>query len=146
MGIFVVKRIEKDKETSALSFGIKNPRDSSVLWIFERIESQGAFENAIKEMKKGLEKAFDEGNKIWRKIREEKEGPKVLRPGMDPEEAWEILEGVEEEEIFQLFNNLPDKDRKAIANFVFTNMNIFKERPLYFSQHYDYRSNLLIEV
>ena len=147
MEFFVLKRvkIEKGDLKEGLSIGMQNPRDSSVFWIFENVNSQGEFENIIKNLKENLEQVAREGEKIWRKIKSEAEGIKVLKPGMDPEEAWEILEKADEEEIFQLFNNLPERDRKGIANYVFTNKNVFKGKPLYFSQHYDYGSNLLIK-
>ena len=147
MELFVVKRV-KVKEGDApdvLSIGIQNPSDSSVLWIFKDIDSQGAFENVVESLKKDLEKVALEGEKLWKKIKEEAEGTAVLAPGMDPEKAWEVFEKADEDEIFHMFNNLPDRDRKAVANYVFTHLNVFKGKAMYFSQHYDYSSNLLIK-
>ncbi len=146
MGVFVVKRVKIQNADSSegVSIGIRNPEDSSVLWIFEDIDSQGIFENKVKELKEDLDDMVKEGKRIWNKIRRESEDVLVLRAGMDPEDAWRVLERSEEEELFQLFNNLPENDRKAIANYVFTNLNVFKGKPMYFSQHYDYASNILI--
>ncbi len=146
MGVFVVKRVKIQNADSSegVSIGIQNPEDSSVLWIFENIDSQGIFENKVKELKEDLDNMVKEGKRIWNKIRRESEDVLVLRAGMDPEDAWKVLEKSEEDELFQLFNNLPENDRKAIANYVFTNLNVFKDRPMYFSQHYDYASNILV--
>ncbi len=146
MGVFVVKRVKIQNADSSegVSIGMQNPEDSSVLWIFENIDSQGIFENKVKELKEDLDNMVKEGKRIWNKIRRESEDVLVLRAGMDPEDAWKVLEKSEEDELFQLFNNLPENDRKAIANYVFTNLNVFKDRPMYFSQHYDYASNILV--
>ena len=146
MGVFVVKRVKIQNADSSegVSIGIQNPEDSSVLWIFENIDSQGIFENKVKELKEDLDNMVKEGKRIWNKIRRESEDVLVLRAGMDPEDAWKVLEKSEEDELFQLFNNLPENDRKAIANYVFANLNVFKDRPMYFSQHYDYASNILV--
>ncbi len=146
MEIFVIERVqdEKGRPSGAINIGVKNPRDSSVVWISEKIVSQGEFENFVTEIKQELDRIVEEGNRIWLAIEKDRGGEKVLKPGMSPEDAWKVIESVDEGEMFGLFNNLPEKDRKAVANFVFTELNVFKGKAMYFSQHYDYASNLLV--
>ena len=147
MGIFVVKRSEDEngKPVQGVDIGVQTVNGTEVLWIFTNVASQGEFEHIVATLKKDLDYAVREVTRILGEIKAEEEGDKVLKPGMDPEDAWQIMENAEEDEIFGMFNNLPDKDRKALANFVFTKLNVFKGRAMYFSQHYDYGSNLLLQ-
>ncbi len=147
MSIFILRRgvAEKGERQDVLNIGIQNPGDSAIVWLFENVSTEGEFENIIRSIRENLEEIAEEGSKLLRKMRRETGGKDTIKPGMAAEEIWSILEQVEEEEIFSLFNNLPERDRKAVANYVFTSLNIFKGKPLYFSQHYDYASNLLVE-
>lgn len=62
----------------------------------------------------------------------------------DPERVWKEMEAMPtEREMFSLFNAFSAADRRVIAEYILTHVNMFKGRGPVFSEHYDAESHLL---
>ena len=62
----------------------------------------------------------------------------------DPESNWTQLEKIENDlDFFKTFNTLEEEYRKSIADYVFSNQNIFKGKASVFSLHYDEEDSML---
>jgi len=72
-----------------------------------------------------------------------------LQPGagaarLVPEDVWRKIESTgSEKEMFEYFNSFAEPDRKTIAEYVFSRVNMFKGKGPIFSEHYDSDSHLL---
>lgn len=69
-----------------------------------------------------------------------------LEPGpVDPAQAWKKMEGLAaDREMFDYFNALVSEDRERIADYVLTQVSMFKGRGPVFSEHYDASTHLLV--
>jgi hypothetical protein len=68
----------------------------------------------------------------------------VLTPDMSPEEIWSVLSGLSKEDLFvQSFNSLDEEKRRAVAEHVLTQCNVFSGMPAVFSSRYNTETGLL---
>ena len=67
-----------------------------------------------------------------------------LRPDMSPEEIWTVLSGLSQEDLFvKSFNRLEEGTRRAVAEHVLTQCNVFSGMPSVFSSRYNSETGLL---
>ena len=63
---------------------------------------------------------------------------------MSPEEIWLILSELSQEDLFaESFNSLEEGTRKAVAEHVLTQCNVFSGMPSVFSSRYNSETGLL---
>ena len=94
-------------------------------------------ERAIAHLKGKLDTLLKEGTALFRKHQVEREA--TLKPiPRTPREIWKAMEGAGDlDGMREHFNPLPLEKRKELANFIFTNVNIFKGPASLFSQHFN---------
>jgi len=91
----------------------------------------------------------DELDALLQKARESFEGSTTedalgLRPDMSPEEIWSILSRLSDEDLFAgSYNSLEEGKRRAVAEHVLTQCNVFSGMPLVFSSRYNSETGLL---
>jgi hypothetical protein len=62
----------------------------------------------------------------------------------DPAQIWKDMESMgSDTEMFTYFNGFSASDREIIAEYILTNVNMFKGRGPVFSEHYDALSHVL---
>ena len=67
-----------------------------------------------------------------------------LRPDMSPEEIWSVLSELSQEDLFaESFNSLEEGTRRAVAEHVLTQCNVFSGMPSVFSSRYNSETSLL---
>ena len=67
-----------------------------------------------------------------------------LRPDMSPEEIWSVLSELSQEDLFaKSYNSLEEGTRRAVAEHVLTQCNVFSGMPSVFSSRYDSKTGLL---
>lgn len=67
-----------------------------------------------------------------------------LRPDMSPEEIWSILSELSQEDVFvRSYNSLEEGTRRAVAEHVLTQCNVFSGMPSVFSSRYNSETGLL---
>ena len=67
-----------------------------------------------------------------------------LRPDMSPKEIWSILSVLSQEDVFvRSYNSLEEGTRRAIAEHVLTQCNVFSGMPSVFSSRYNSETGLL---
>ncbi len=67
-----------------------------------------------------------------------------LRPDMSPEEIWTVLSKLSQEDLFvKSFNGLEEGTRRAVAEHVLTQCNVFSGMPSVFSSRYNSEAGLL---
>jgi hypothetical protein len=98
---------------------------------------------AINQLKEELDSMLREGTALFRRHQAERET--TLKPvPKTPQEIWKAMEGSGDlDEMRQYFNLLPLEKRKEVANFIFSNVNIFKGAASVFSQHFNEESCLV---
>jgi hypothetical protein len=106
----------------------------------ERIEQ---LERAINQLKGKLDAILREGTALFRRHQAERETS--LKPvPKTPQEIWKAMERFGDlDEMREYFNLLPLEKRKEVANFIFSNVNIFKGAASVFSQHFNEESSLV---
>jgi len=68
----------------------------------------------------------------------------ALSPDMPPDKIWQVLsETADEDRFIGLFNQLDEKKRKEIAEYVLTQCNVFTGRGAGFSSRYNTDTALL---
>ena len=94
-------------------------------------------ERAISHLKGKLDTMLREGTALFRKYQAEREA--TLKPiPKTPQEIWKTMEGSGDlDGMREHFNLLPLEKRKEVANFIFSNVNIFKGAASLFSQHFN---------
>lgn len=64
--------------------------------------------------------------------------------GVDPGAMWNELERLEsDQDMFSRYNMLSEKDRIAVAEHVFSHVNMFKGKGVVFAEHYNNGSHIL---
>ena len=67
-----------------------------------------------------------------------------LRPDMSPEEIWSVLSELSQEDLFaESFNSLEEGTRRAVAEHVLTQCNVFSGMPSVFSSRFNSETGLL---
>lgn len=67
-----------------------------------------------------------------------------LRPDMSPEEIWSILSELSQEDLFaKSYNSLDEGTRRAVAEHVLTQCNVFSGMPSVFSSRYNSETGFL---
>ena len=67
-----------------------------------------------------------------------------LTPDKSPEEIWSVLSGLSEEDLFvRSYNSLEEGKRRAVAEHVLTQCNVFSGMPSVFSARYNSETGLL---
>jgi hypothetical protein len=100
-------------------------------------------ESAISGLKGRLDQLLEQGRALFRKRQAEREA--TLKPAPStPQEIWKAMEGSGNlDGMREHFNPLPFEKRKEVADFIFTNVNIFKGAASLFSQHFNEEACLL---
>lgn len=94
-------------------------------------------EHAISHLKGKVDILLEEGRALFRKHQTEMEV--TLQPiPKTPQEIWKEMERAGSlDGMREHFNPLPLEKRKELADFIFTNVNIFKGAASLFSQHFN---------
>jgi hypothetical protein len=67
-----------------------------------------------------------------------------LRPDMSPEEIWAVLSELSQEDIFaESYNGLEEGKRRAVAEYVLTQCNVFSGMASVFSSRYNSETGFL---
>ena len=67
-----------------------------------------------------------------------------LRTGMSPEEIWSVLSKLSQEDLFvESYNSLEEEKRRAVAEHVLTQCNVFSGMPSVFSSRYNSETGLM---
>jgi hypothetical protein len=96
------------------------------------------FEQAVAELKKRMDSALERARETFQQYQAQARGEKAVSDFHNPEEIWQALEECSSlEEMRELFNGLSVEKRQEVADFVLTQLNIFKGAASTFSQHYN---------
>ena len=102
------------------------------------------FEQAVAELKKRMDSALERARETFQQYQAQTKGEKKVSEFHKAEEVWQALEECSSlEEMRELFNGLSVRKRQEVADFVLTQLNIFKGAASTFSQHYNEGEYLL---
>ncbi len=97
--------------------------------------SEGAMSAEIERLQGSLEGLRKEGRRLFEAPSAAQDG---IAPGMTPADLWSALAGLEPESaLVERFNRLPEEERRAVAEHVFSHCNVFSGRGAFFSSRYD---------
>ena len=107
-------------------------------------ETMEGFEKAVGNLKKNIDSILERARTTFQQYQTEIEGETGLADSHSSEEIWKTLEECSSiEKMRECFNSLSLKKRQEVADFVFTQLNIFKGAASIFSQHYNEMEYLL---
>jgi len=102
------------------------------------------FEQAVVEIKKRMDSVLERARETFQQYQAQAKGEKAVSDFHNAEEIWQALEECSSlEEMRELFNGLSVRKRQEVADFVLTQLNIFKGAASTFSQHYNEGEYLL---
>ena len=101
-------------------------------------DTMEGFEQAVDELKKRMDSALERARETFQQSPDQAKGEKAVSDFHNAEEIWQALEESSSlEEMRELFNGLSLSKRQEVADFVLTQLNIFKGAASTFSQHYN---------
>jgi hypothetical protein len=107
-------------------------------------ETLEVFEHAVAELRKTIDNLVERARETCRQYQVQVEGEKAITMPQSAEEIWENLKECSSiEDMRELFNSLNLDKRQEVADFVLTQLNIFKGAASTFSQHYNEEEYLL---
>ena len=95
-------------------------------------------EQAVAELKKRMDSTLERARETFQQYQVQAKEERAVSDFHSPEEIWQALEECSSiEEMRELFNGLSLRKRQEVADFVLTQLNIFKGAASMFSQHYN---------
>ena len=120
--------------------GIKDPQTGKVISVASSGGSLAELQKEISTMKAELDGLLEEAS---RKIDGQAKGSAGALK-VAPEKIWKQMESLgTDDEMVDYFNALDESERERIAEYIFSNVNMFKGRGPVFSQRYDASSHIL---
>ena len=102
------------------------------------------FEQEVEKLKKHLANALQSARDKFQEYRDQTSGETTVTGLQSRDEIWQSLEECASiEEMRRIFNSLGRQKRQEVADFVLTQLNIFKGAASTFSQHYNEEEYLL---
>ncbi len=102
------------------------------------------FECAVVEFRKTIDNLLERARETYRQYQVQVKGEEAIAEPQSAEEIWQNLEECSSiEDMRELFNTLALHKRQEVADFVLTQLNIFKGAASIFSQHYNEEEYLL---
>lgn len=100
--------------------------------------TEAELETARKRLHKDLEHTILSARDLLKAPENSESDGMAVSPDMPPQEIWEVLSRIEDEEAFiDQFNRLPADGRMQVAEHVLTQCNVFQGRASFFAQRYD---------
>ena len=101
-------------------------------------ETMEGFEKAVGNLKKSMDSILESAKTTFQRHQAEIKGETAVTDFHNSEEIWQALEECSSiEEMRVRFNALSLRKRQEVADFVLTQLNIFKGAASIFSQHYN---------
>lgn len=102
---------------------------------------------SVEAFQQDLERLMGELQQLGAEVRSKVESLARTRTKMaelNPATVWKEMESIATEaEMFRYFNDLDEPQRQRLAEYIFSNVNMFKGRGPVFSEHYDSTSHIL---
>jgi hypothetical protein len=101
-------------------------------------ETIEGFEKAVGNLKKSMDSILERAKTTFQQYQTQVEGKTGVADSYSSAEIWQTLEECSSfEEMREYFNGLSLNKRQEVADFVLTQLNIFKGAASIFSQHYN---------
>ncbi len=126
--------------TYALRVLVKGVTEAEGVEVIPACGSVEELKAGIARMKGELDELFEVARRKMRAI----ESGGLEPASVDPAQAWKTMESLAaNQDMFNYFNSLSTEDRERIADYVLTQVSMFKGRGPVFSEHYDASTHLL---
>lgn len=107
-------------------------------------ETMEGFEKAVVNLKKNMDSILERAKTTLHQYQAQVKGEAAVTDFHSPEEIWQVLEECSSiGEMRVMFNGLSLRKRQEVADFVLTQLNIFKGAASIFSQNYNEEEYLL---
>jgi hypothetical protein len=117
-----------------LQLGVKDPETGKMIDFTMSCHSVEEFEKELAFIKVELDGLAREAAEAVKRFQHDSKD----HVAMDPGQVWHEMEHfASEEEMFTRFNSLSENDRKIVADYIFTHVNMFRGRGAVFAEHYD---------
>lgn len=96
------------------------------------------FEQAVQELKESMDILVEQARETFEQYQSQVETSTMVMASESPQEVWKVMEACASiQEMREIFNNLGLQKRQELADYVLTQLNIFKGAASIFSQHYN---------
>jgi len=128
----------------SIKLGLRSDQNGEVVWVTEEYESLEKWKQEVLKLKEELESALQQGEMDW-----ENSGKTGMNQGAvinsSPEEVWEQMQEFEDVlDMSNFFNQLDEELRKKTADYILTQVSMFKGMAPYFAQNYDSVANKMV--
>ena len=135
---------QKVDGNQSIKLGLKDEQE--VVWVTEEYASLQNWKQEVLRLKADLENILEQGEINWKNREKVDLNNQLTQEIQNPEEVWsQMQEFADEQEMSSFFNQLGEETRKKTAEYVFTQVSMFKGYAPYFAQNHDYQSNKLVK-
>ncbi len=135
-----VLSVEEDGASSSMviRFGLSDPESGKTVYAPVKCGSPEELAKEIALVKEELDGLVARASAELEKLG--KGGGKAVAP----DAIWKELEQLaSDQDMFSRYNALSEKDRAAVAEYVFSHVNMFKGKGVVFAEHYNNGSHIL---
>jgi len=141
---FEVSLNQSQGSQAGLCLDLVGTDSGSAVRLLEALGSFEAFEQGVAKLKADLNKELDRCLQEASDLAAQADpGGQHEEPPVDPEAIWAIMEDLNEEDFGVYFNGLDEQKRREVAEFVLTQVNMFKGKGPVFAARYDNETALL---
>ncbi|GEM_PF-2915178 len=127
-----------------IQLGLKNGQNEEIVWVTAECGSLADWKQKVQELQDGLLKALHRGEEYWQNQQELGSSTQAAGQEASPEDVWEKMQEFEDEQqMSAYFNQLGHRIRKMTAEYILSQVSMFKGKAPYFAQNYDFDSNTL---
>jgi hypothetical protein len=134
-------KLEKDQTSDgSLCFKLVCTQKDDSIYLSDNITHIGELKELIEKMKNELDKIFLMGEKMFREYEEEKN----LKDRQDsPEELWNKIKEMDDDDVVLFFNSLDLETRQRLSSYIMSSVNMFKGKGVLFAQFFNHVTYLL---
>jgi len=132
---------ESDKQGSYIvHLGLEDPKSQQSVELIAPCNNVDLFQNEVHKLIGELQHLVEDARKKAASL----SLSKTEAPKLSPDRVWKQMEGfATEQEMFDFFNSFNEQQRQEVAEYIFTNVNMFKGLGPVFSEHYNSASHVL---
>ena len=129
---------------NGIQLGLKSGQNEEIVWVTAECSSLDDWKQKVHELQDGLLEALHRGEDYWKSQQELGSSTQASVQEASPEQVWEKMQEFEDEQqMSAYFNQLENQVRQKTAEYILSQVSMFKGKAPYFAQNYDFDSNTL---
>ncbi len=129
---WILQKQEKLDGGFTLRLGLKAAGREQTVLLEPECTNPSQMQEMSREIIRSLQAKVEEAEQIWEQAEQEQEDA-----DQDPEQIWQRMQSMQEEEMLELFNALDPELRNQVAEHILTTASMFKGAGARFAARYD---------